>query len=169
MNPSYFRIQLPLPEAQRRLASWLGLPELSGLVQTDSMCAVDLACWPGGGRRGAALFMSQVDDWSLFNDLTGGFSSTPASDWLKFAKTNSFVFAGYNDAICCGELVVIENGEILREFSDDRENPDTNLDFGRLPQEALAPIKSWIEVASFVDGDSSAFSDEGLLWVRESA
>lgn len=167
MNPSYFRLRLPLSEAKLRLAGWLGVEDLRGLVATDGVNAVRLACTPEGRWRGGALFMYQKEDWSVFEDLTGGFSSLPASEWLPFAKTDDLVFAGYNDAICWGELVVIADGKVLRQFSYDRDNPETNVDEGLLPSESNAPMTTWIEVASFVDDDHLHGCDMGWLWVRE--
>jgi hypothetical protein len=168
MNPSYFRLRLPLSEAKRRLADWLGVADLRGLVATDGVNAVRLACTPGGSWRGGALFMYQKEDWSVFEDLTGGFSSRSVSEWLPFAKTDELVFAGYNDAIGWGELVVIADGKVLRQFSYDPSNPETNVDTGLLPAESSTPLKTWIEVASFVDDDHLYGAETGWLWVRES-
>jgi hypothetical protein len=103
MNPSYFRLRLPLSEAKQRLAHWLGVAELGDLVATDGVNAVRLACTPKGNWRGSALFMYQQEYWSVFEDVTGRFGSMPASDWLPFAKADDFVFAGYNDATCSCE------------------------------------------------------------------
>jgi hypothetical protein len=168
MNPSYFRIRLPFSEAKQRLADWLGVRGLDDLVATDCVNAVRLACTPEGSWRGAAIFMYPRQDWSVFEDLTGRFGAIPGAAWLSFAKTDDFVYAAYNDAICSAEFVMITAGAVVREFTRDRDNPDTNVDAGRLPSESLSPFRGWIDVASFVDDDRIYGSDDGWLWVRES-
>jgi len=142
---------------------------LHDLVATDPVNAVRLACTPWGGWRGGALFMYQKEDWSVFEDLTGGFSGHPGSAWLSFAQADDLVFAGYNDAIGWGELVVVAGGAVVRAFSRDPENPETDVDAGALPSEGGSPLRSWLDVASFVDDDRLHGSDEGWLWVREAA
>lgn len=169
MNPSYFRIRLPLDAAKLRLAEWRGFPELRDLTKTDSVKAVDLACDEQGQWRGAALYFYEHDGWSAFQDLSGGFGFIAADEWLKFAQNDSLVVAGYNDAICEGELIVIEHGKIVRDFVECPDVPEENRNSGRLPQEDDKPISSWIEVASFVDEDPLAFSEEGWLWVNDPA
>jgi hypothetical protein len=42
-----------------------------------------------------------------------------------------------------------------------------NVDRGRLPFEQEHPLKSWIEVASFVDDDELFFADNGWLWAED--
>jgi hypothetical protein len=167
MNPSYFRIKLPLEEAKKRLCDWWGVSEPQEPVKTDSTNAVRLACTESGMWRGGALYFYQSDDWTVFEDLSGGFSSIPGSSWLDFAKQDSFVFAGYNDSIPYGELIVIEKGQIVREFVDVPDEPDENRNIGKLTQEEEEPIQSWIDVASFVDEENLAFSEEGWLWLNE--
>jgi hypothetical protein len=168
MNPSYFRIRLPLPEAKQRLATWLGIASAPDLVATDCVNAVRLACTPQGIWRGRALFLYQKDDWSVFEDLTGGFSAHPGSTWLSFAHMDDLILAGYNDAIGCAELVVVTGGKVMREFSQDRENPGTDVNIGTLPSEATYPFQSWVDIAAFVDEDRLYGSDEGWLWLNES-
>ena len=74
------------------------------------------------------------------------------------------MLAGYNDAIGYGELIVIRDGKVAREFLYDAENPQCNVDNGSLPE--VDPLRTWIEVASFVDDDPIAFSENGLLWMH---
>ena len=169
MNPSYFRIKLPFSQAVDRLCEWTGVKNPSPMIETDSVKAVELACTEQGTWKLGALFISQVEDWTVFSDLTGAFSSITAGTWLGFAKRNEFVAAGYNDTVPYGELVVISNGEVLREFMDYPDEPEENRDLGCLPGESENPIKSWIEVASFVDDDELGYSDDGWLWVQESS
>ena len=162
MNPSYFRIQLPLKEALRRWADFNGVADLGPLTPADSMRAIDLACTPEGAWRGPALFIHEQKTWTTFEDFSGHFSSLPASAWLKFAGQAPFILAGYNDAIPYGEFIAIENGQVLCEFLDAGDDPEAG-------PEASGPdkdrFKSWIDVASFVDGDDMGSSDEGLLWI----
>lgn len=167
MNPSYFRIRLPLEKAKKRLNDWWGVSQPQEPVKTDSTSAVRLACTESGVWRGGALYFYQSGDWAVFEDLSGGFSFTPASSWLAFAKQDSFVFAGYNDSIPYGELIAIEKGQVVREFVDLPDEPKEGRDAGKLVQEEERPIQGWIDVAAFIDEDELAFSEEGWLWLNE--
>lgn len=164
MNPSYFRICISQAEAMRRFSAWIGKAELELPREVDLMDAVTLACDENGQWRGSALYLYQKRDWTVFEDLSGHFCAIGANEWLSFAQSNDFVFAGYNDAIGYGELIIIENGRIVREFLQDLENPDLNVDVGAMAFES-GPA-SWITVAGFVDDDEFAYSDRGLLWIH---
>ncbi len=167
MSPSYFRIKVPLEEAKTRLLKWWGVNEPIEYIETVSTKAVELACTEDGQWRGGALFFYEKGEWSVFEDLSGGFGGVSAGSWAGFAQDDSFLFAGYNDSIPYGELIAFENGTVVREFLDYPDEPDENLDKGKLPIEEQTPIKSWIDIASFVDEDDLAFSESGWLWVNE--
>lgn len=126
------------------------------------MESVELACDSDGQWRGPSLFIYQAEDWTVFEDLVGDCTSIPAREWLKFAKLDEFFLAGYNDSIPYGELIVIEEGVVLREFLDVPGEPNVNN--GLLPHE-LEPIQTWVEVASIVDEDDLAYSERGWLWI----
>ncbi len=167
LNPSYFRIKLPIEAAKNRFCEWMEISEMKNIVETDCVKAIELSCNENGTWRGQAVFFYQNDDWTVFEDLSGGLSTIPAESWLVLAHKDPFTFAGYNDAIPYGELIVIENGEILREFLDIPGDPEANINKGKLSIEEEQPIESWLEVASFVDEDELAFSETGWLWVNE--
>ena len=166
MNPSYFRIRAPLAEAMSRLSAWVNSPELEPPRDVALSEAVSLACDESGNWRGSALYLYHNDGWTIFEDLSGHFGSLPATTWKSFAQNDSFVFAGYNDAIGYGELTVIENGAILREFLFDSDNSDVNVNHGLLEGNPVEPIETWIQAARFVDGDEIVFSEYGLLWIH---
>jgi hypothetical protein len=169
MNPSYFRIRMPLPDAMSRLSEWLDSPELEPPRDVAIGDAVALACDESGQWRGAALFVYCKDGWTVFEDLSGHFAAIPAETWTIFAGKESFVFAGYNDAIGYGELVVMDNGCVLREFLFDSDNPEVNVNKGYLDGSTIEPLETWIEAARFVDDDEIVFSERGLLWVHGKA
>ncbi|CAN5710310.1 hypothetical protein BH09VER1_BH09VER1_44260 [soil metagenome] len=164
MNPSYCRIRTPLDDALERFAAWQGLPQVGPLVAASSSTAIDLACDERGNWRGQAVFVSEMPGWTLFQDLSGGLGYIPAEEWLKYSGTDELVFASYNDAISYGELVAISNGVILREFRQDRYSPDVNVNLGHLGDEH-EPLRTWVEVASFMEADKLSFSNEGFLWI----
>lgn len=151
----------------QRLFDWQGVNDPRPLTKTDCSRAVDLACTDQGTWRGNALLISDLGDWTLFCDLSGGYSSIPARRWQEFAKNDDFVFASYNDAIGFAELVVIESGQILREFLDSPDQSEENVNIGRLPVEADRCFQDWVDIASFVDSDDLGFSPIGWLWVQE--
>src|SRR5574341_466717 len=165
MNPNYCRIRLPMEKATRRLCDWLGKQPLEPPVETDSINSVALACDSQGHWRGCALFVYQKEGWTIFEDLSGCLSFVPIQQWLSFAGRDEFFLAGYNDAILVAELIVISDGTVLREFREDVESPEVNMNIGKLPGEDSKPIRSWVEVASIVDDDKLAFSKKGWLWI----
>ena len=84
---------------------------------------------------------------------------------LEFAGDYEFVFAGYNDSIPYGELIVIRNRKVVRDFLHDEVNPEENVD-RRGTCADIDELKSWIDVASFVDDDDVVFAETGLLWLH---
>ena len=163
MNPSYCRIRVPQATALERFAAWLGIAPV-GLVPTDTISAVRLACDEQGMWRGNAVLVSEVGDWTLFQDLSGVLGGVPANQWLEFAGSDELVFAGYNDAIGYGEIVLVRGGRVGRVFTDDPDNPETNTNTGKSDVKG-EPFKSWVDVDSFVDNDEYGYSEAGLLWV----
>jgi len=164
MNPSYCRIRIPFDEALIRFAAWNQLPQVGPLVPTDAVKANRLACDDRGNWRGYAVFVSEVSGWTLFEDLSGALGGISASKWLEFAGQDELIVAGYNDAIPYGALVVVSGGCVIREFLEDLQSPEANVNIGLtdLPGE---PFGTWIDVAGFVDEDELGFSESGFLWV----
>jgi hypothetical protein len=164
MNPSYCRIRAPKDEALRRFSAWNRLSEIGPLIPTTIDNAVGLACDENGAWRGNAVFVSELPGWTLFQDLSGGLGAIPGKSWLEFADSDDLVFAGYNDAIPYGELVMVSSGTVVREFVDDPGSPELNINIGISDSES-EPFHSWIEIASFVDADDLGFFESGWLWV----
>ena len=164
MNHSYCRIKIPQSAALERFAAWQHLSSVGPLVPTDSVKAVDLACDENGDWRGNAVFISEVGGWTLFSDLSGALSGVSPDRWLELAGSDELIFAGYNDAAGFAEFVLVRDGRILREFIDDPDEPDTNVNVGKTDVDG-EPFESWEDVAVFVDGDELGYCDEGLLWV----
>jgi hypothetical protein len=162
MCPIYLRIKVSKQEATRRLAKWLGLTSIVSPIEVDGMKALQLA---HDNSNCVSLWFYELDGWTVFEDLTWGLFGIPAETWLEFAGQDEFVYAAYNDAICCGDLVVIKERRVVREFSNDRDNPETDVNKGKLDFEDVAPIKSWVEVASFIDADRFYGGDRGSLWI----
>lgn len=165
MNPGYCRIRLPMETATHRLRDWFGKEPLQPPVETDSMSSVSLACDSQGQWRGRALFVYEKEGWTVFEDLSGCLLFLPMEQWLSFAGRDEFFMAEYNDAILIAELIVINDGTVVREFREDAESPEENRNSGKLPGEDSQPIRSWVEVASIVDEDELAFSKKGWLWI----
>jgi hypothetical protein len=155
--------------AMNRLSSWIGTDELEPPIETTSSGAVQLACNETGQWRGTSLFIYENDGWTVFEDLSGSFGWLSTQRWLKFAKDNDMVFAGYNDAIHVGELIFIENGTVTYEFRFDEENPKININNGKPPAIIDEPLETWVEAASFVDEDSFINPKIGHLWIFKQA
>jgi len=166
MNPSYLRMLLPMDDACRRFSEWIGLAPLGQPKKLKASKAVAAACKDGAWRSRVAVYIYQSGEWTVFSDLNGRLASYSAAQWRKLAGRSQLVFAGYNDAVPYGQLVVVRGGRVVREFLDDQQNPRENVNRGRLDFERHSPLQTWIDAASFVDEDSIAsYPDTGLLWL----
>ena len=158
LNLSYFRINIEQNDAFERLCRWLGKePKESHSVTLSE--AVDAAT-DGDVWKGAAVYMYYNEGWTVFEDLSGHFSFISAESWLSFAAGDDVLVAGYNDAILCAELVIIEKGVVKREFMEIADDPEAFLNKGDEPQ-----AESWLDIASFVDDDDIVYSDTGTLLI----
>jgi len=69
---------------------------------------------------------------------------------LNLSKNQSVTYAYYDDD-CNAELIVIENGRLIREFSLYEDEPDANVNVGKIDFEKKSPIKDWNDVATFLE------------------
>lgn len=79
MNPSYFRIKDNLENAIKRLEKWNGQP-IKERIQTDYSDAVDNSLNEDEEWKGACLYVYENNGWTIFEDLTGAYSSIEASN-----------------------------------------------------------------------------------------
>jgi hypothetical protein len=164
--PSYVRLRVPLTTALPRFAKWIELPELAPPREVKALRAVDEAC-ENDDWRGVAVFVHEFEGWTLFDDFTGYLGTVPASRWVELAGDDELVFAGYNDSVPYGQLTVVREGRVVREFLADRDDPTANVNRGRLDFEKKMPLEDWTDAARFVDGDELADEgvETGLLWL----
>jgi hypothetical protein len=166
MNPSYLRMRRPLEDAMARYGAWIGRDELAPPQDVADADSVDLAL-EDGQWRGLAVYIFAAGDWTVFQELSGGLAACTGDDWVRLADGGDLVFAGYNDAIGYGELVLVERGQLVRQFLQDEQDPSADVNVGRLPEEAEQRFVRWADVAQWVDEDEAfAVSDRGLLWIH---
>lgn len=140
--------------------------EVESPVEVEMADCFDLSLTADGDWKGDVKYVYENEGWTVFQDISGGLGSWDAKAWLPFAQQDEFLFAGYNDAIPYGQLILIQDSKIVREFLHDASDPSVNIDFGSC--ELVDPLKTWVEVTSFVDEDDLAFSENGLLWIHRS-
>jgi hypothetical protein len=164
MVSGYARLPLPLPVALRRFDEWIGLVPLQPPRQVRSRNAVDEAC-VDGAWRGVAVFAHEANGWTVFDDVTGYLGTLPAARWVSLADGDELVFAAFNDAVPYGQLIVVHDGRVVREFVHDLQDPSADADHGRLALERAKAIEDWADVASFVESDALAddAADQGTL------
>ena len=159
MNPSYFRIKTDLESAISRLESW-NKKDFFERKQVEYSEAVDKSLDENGQWKGSCLYAYENEGWSVFEDLSGFYTSIPADSWLSLADNCELVVAGYNDAMPYGEMIVIQEGKVLKEFWDYPEDNDfVNLGNG------YPEIESWEDVADFIEEDDVVYSEEGILLI----
>ncbi len=160
MNPSYFRIKLGKKDAIKRLTAWVG-QAAKEQIDTELTQAVPVSLDNAGQWKGDCLYMYENNGWTVFEDLSGGFSFMNVESWQEFAQNDPLVVAGYNDAVVCAELVVIENGAVVKNFVYCDDMPEDNINQGT----AFNEIAHWAAVASFVDEDDLVYSDSGTVLI----
>jgi hypothetical protein len=153
MNPSYMRVKAAAGESLERFSTWIKLPLLQPPMKVDALKAVDLATRDDEWISQVAVFVYEAEGWTVFEDLSGYLSNFMASDWLQFAGPNELVFAGYNDAICYGQLIVIQNQSVVCDFLDDEEDSSENHSYFGPGWTQGSQLRSWTDAATFVDED----------------
>jgi hypothetical protein len=170
MNPSYVRIKLSPQEAMARFSRWIGLPELGPPMTVKLTKVVHVATKDDEWRSVVAVYMYESGGWTVFEDQTGHLSSFSANEWCTFAGQDDLVFAGYNDSVPYGQVIVVQGGRVVRDFLDDQQEPEDNVNQGQLDFEKKKPMKDWTDAALFVDEDEIvSCPDEGLLWMLGNA
>ena len=161
---AYVRIPTPLPRALERFGAWIALPELEPPRHCRSRDAFDVACI-GNEWRGVAVFAHEANGWTVFDDYTGYLGMLPSDRWIGLAGDDELVFAAYNEAIPYGQLIVVREGRVAREFLHDLQDPSHNVNRGRLELERATLIDDWVDAAWFVDSDELADlgANEGTL------
>ena len=167
MVSSYVRMLCPVDEAMSRYGRWVGSPELAPPRLVPERDAIDLALedeeW-----LGLAVFIYASGEWAVIEELSGG-PTRSAESWLELAQGGDLVYASYNDTVPYSELVVIEQGRLVRHFLQDEQDPSADVNVGRLPEEAKKPFRDWIAVMGWVeeDEDKLARPKEGWLWIHQ--
>jgi hypothetical protein len=167
---SYVRLRCPLAEGIDRYGRWIGVPEVAPRRLVRERDAIDLALvdeeW-----LGLAVFIYASGPWTVIEELSGGLADRSVDSWLELAGGGDLVFAGYNDAIPYAQLVVVERGQVVREFLQDEQDSSANVNVGRLPEEARRPLKTWIDGARWVEEDEDKLTrpEQGWLWIHRAA
>lgn len=77
MNPSYFRIKLPIDQAVQRLCGFEGKTPKETILcrptQAVSHCIDEKKQW-----KGSCLFVYENKGWTVFEDLSGFYAGMPA-------------------------------------------------------------------------------------------
>ena len=160
-------MRAPLDQAMRRFAAWIGTDEIVPPRRVRDRDAVAAALDANDDWLGYALWVYPWAEWTVLEEISGGLETRTASDWLALASSGDLVYAAANDAIGYAEIVVVENGQLVRQLLRDAEEPDADIDVGRLPQEAHGPLRDWNDAMSWVEADEERLTrpDEGLLWI----
>lgn len=91
------------------------------------------------------------DGWTYFEDFEGeAFFGLTNESWMELAMDHSVTYAYYDEDFNA-ELIVIECGKLIREFSLYEDEPDANVNFGTFEYEKSSPIEDWNDVATFLE------------------
>ncbi|WP_338749142.1 hypothetical protein [Bacillus sp. FJAT-52991] len=137
MRECCFKINLPLEEAKKRYYDWMN---------EDSE-------WnKSGDCMDKSIHASETEGgWTYFVDFEGeAFFGLSNESWMKLAKDRSVTYAYYDEDFNA-EVIVIENGTLIREFSLYEDEPDLNVNFGILKYEEDSLIEDWNDVAVFLE------------------
>lgn len=168
MVTSYLRLKRARADAMARFGRWIAVPEVEPARLVREEESLDLSL-QDGEWRGLSVYIYEVADWTVFEEVSGGLGDRPAAEWLTLADGGDLIYAGYNDSIGYGELVCIAAGKLIRHFLDDEADPDARIDVGKLPHEDRGPLDDWTAVAEWVERNEDEFfpgSEEGWLWIH---
>lgn len=161
MNPAYFRIKLNKEDAIRRLCDWNGRMYKES-IQTTYLKAVDVSTDQNGQWKGSCLYVYENNGWTVFEDLSGGYSFIEVDSWKRFAQMDEVLFAAYNDAMLYAEMIAITDGVVIKYFVEDFDMPEENVNEG----DGIADIEQWTDVANFMDQDEIySMEDEGVVLI----
>ena len=84
------------------------------------------------------------------------------------AEGGDLVYAGYNDTVPYAQLIVVEQGRLVRQFLQDEQEPSEDVNVGRLAHEAKQPFEGWLDVMAWIEEDETTFErpDEGWFWIH---
>jgi hypothetical protein len=118
-----------------------------------------------------AVFVYSSGPWTVFEELSGGLALRSAESWLELAQGGDLVYAGYNDTVPYAQLIMIEQGRLIRQYLQDEQDSSADVDFGRLPEEAKEPFGDWIDVMGWVEADEDKLvrPEKGWLWIHRAA
>ncbi len=139
MRECCFKINLSLEEAKKRYCDWMNKDinfqrDENGDFYNESVCLSE-----------------SEDGWTHFIDLEGQtFFGLSNESWMELAKDSSVTYAYYDEDFNA-ELIVIEKGRLIREFSLYEDEPDANVNFGVFEYEKSSPIEAWNDVATFLE------------------
>jgi hypothetical protein len=170
MVSSYVRIRCSLEDAMARYARWIGQPELGRPRLVPERDKIDLAL-KHGDWVGLAVFVYAADPWTVIEELSGGLALQSTESWLELAQGGDLVYAGYNDTIPYAQLVIIEQGRLIRQYLQDEQDSSEDVDLGRLPEEAKEPFGNWIDAMAWVEADEDKLRrpSQGWLWIHQAA
>lgn len=139
MKECCFKIHLSIEEAINRYCEWID-EELEFVLNEY------------GEYVDKSIHVSSSDDrWTNFVDLKGeAFLGLTSESWLNLSKNQSVTYAYYDDDFNA-ELIVIVNGRLIREFSLYEDEPDANVNVGKIDFENNSPIKEWNDVENFLE------------------
>ena len=81
------------------------------------------------------------------------------------------MYAGYNDTVPYAQLIMIEQGRLIRQYLQDEQDSSEDIDVGRLPEEANEPFADWNDVMAWVEADEEKLGrpERGWLWIHRAA
>ncbi|AWB44666.1 hypothetical protein DCC85_10815 [Paenibacillus sp. CAA11] len=139
MRECCFKINLSLEEAKKRYREWSN-EDVQFEIDEAGICMAD------------SIQISEAEEgWTYFIDFEGeAFFGLSREAWIKLAMDSSVIYAYYDENFNA-ELVVIENGKLIREFARYEDEPDANADFGVLACEESSAIDGWEDVADYIE------------------
>jgi hypothetical protein len=164
MCPGFVKLRLPGKLATDRLRTWLGRREILAPTPVKPAEINSSATDSQGHWRGLVVVIREHQDWTLFEDLSGGLCALGHEDASRWLELGGDVYeAEYNDAIPFASMAIVEQGELVFDFFDDPSRPDLHRNRGTPP----ARIRTWVDVASLIDEDDAWVESPAQIWILE--
>jgi hypothetical protein len=165
---SYVRIRCPLEDGMACYGRWIGAAEVRPPRLVADRDAIDLAL-ADGEWMGLAVFIYGSGPWTVIEELSGGLALRPAKSWLELANGGDLVYAGYNDTVPYAQIIMVDQGRLVRQYLQDEQDSSADVDIGQLPEETKQRFQDWIDAMAWVEADEEKLErpGQGWLWIHQ--
>lgn len=127
MNPALLHIRASPDVAMRYFGEWVG------------------------GPVPAVSTQSEANSWTTLRLGRYSLDFLGTEEWLRLGKHVDLCFETFSTSVCRGEIVLISSGEVRRHLVIGEDDPDFQVNLGKLRYEEMNSLKHWDDIWTFVE------------------